>query len=507
MKKSCPFILILLAIAIAYANAINAPFLWDDEVMVVQNHFIHSLSNVTAIFTHGAFGDAYSPSKFYRPIQILSFATDYAIWGLNAWGFRLTSLGLFISAMSLLYLLCRRFFSVMISTVVVLFYAIHPMHIESVTYISGRGDVLNVLFASVILYVFFCKRPTVLTQLAVVLAFVLGVLSKENIIALPFVLLLYHYLFKSKDYLIATLSTSFLALSFALYRVLSAADASTLSWIASASISERIATLPYILVTYLKLLVFPYPLHMEYHTVLSSVLNGYSLSLLIIVFVTVYLLRRFKPKVVIFGILFFCIMLAPVHQVFFPLAATLREHWLALPAIGLLFVIGGLLRYCEPVMSKRHVVVGSMLIILIFSGLTINRNADWRSAKGLYMHDLKLEPRSFVLANNLGVAYFRESDINKAEYYFKQAIVNSPNHSYDVALNNYGVILEQKGQYNEAASFYIRSIRSGDYELAYTNLVKLALKTNTVVQFKELLITGYEKYPNNQYLQAIEQTF
>ena len=143
-----PFIMhlsIWLAMVLVYASGINAPFIWDDEVMVLANPLIRSLEHIPSLFTVSAFGEQASATDFYRPFQVLTYIIDYKIWGFNPVGFRLTSLALMGVASSCLMMAIQKMgYSMLTGWVIGLSMAIHPIGIEGVTYISGRGDILYV---------------------------------------------------------------------------------------------------------------------------------------------------------------------------------------------------------------------------------------------------------------------------------------------------------------------------------------------------------------------------
>jgi tetratricopeptide (TPR) repeat protein len=288
------------------------------------------------------------------------------------------------------------------------------------------------------------------------------------------------------------------ALLFSAFRLLSDSTSTTLSLINEASFLERIYTVPTILWTYVRLFFWPYPLHMEYHFVESSLWN-YSALFIVFVLVAVYIAyKTLSSKEFLFGILFFVIMLLPVSQIVFPLASTIREHWLALPSIGLLLVLGLIL---EKLYAK--VWLFFLGIIFVFAMLTVIRNLDWTDAKRLYSHDLKFEPNSFVMHNNLGLVYYRENIMSQAELCFRRSIEISPNQGYDVALNNLGVIEENKQRYQQAANLYYRSIQVGQYQLAYVNLARLAFQVNDYDAAIKIGEEGLQKYPNNSSLEQI----
>lgn len=479
-------------IVLGYHHILNAPFLWDDEVMVVQNIFIQKWSYLKEIFTSSAFGETAVQGRFYRPFQIFTYNIDYQVWGLNAFGFHLTSLCLHGLNTTLFFLVLKRLLKHRLSIcVITLIYAIHPIHIESVTYISGRGDVLFLTFNLLSIWLFLkgCQHNS--RSLWWVPVMYLGsLLTKENGMPLPLFLAGFFFLYddlafkrSKKSILIVLGGLMTMMIVYTVWRLGGAIGAGngTLSHIAYASTWERLLTVPWILLTYLKLFIFPYPLHMEYHHVTKQ-LSHPSIWLGIPVIIGVIALSikglQNKKMALVYWSWFF-IGLGPVYCVLVPLASTLREHWLCFPALGLWLLLGLYIdenkNRFELDTTVGKVFVGSLFVsVLLLLGATYERNQQWTDPALLYEHDVQLEPKSFLLHNNLGVIQYRNKDYKKAKASFEASIKNSPNPSgYGTAHNNLGVIIENEGDLNAAAEHYFLSIRHSKYYLGYTNLTRI----------------------------------
>jgi uncharacterized membrane protein len=495
-----PLLAIFCACVLAYGPSLKAPFLWDDEVMVVSNPLIRPGASVGAIFGSSAFGESFDAGAFYRPLQILSYKMDFALWELNPMGYRATSVLIHFLSMCVLFLCLRRFgFSDQLSLFLCVIYAVHPLAIESVTYISGRGDAMMMLFSLLAFYCFL--RASRNGFVGAVLFYFLAIFTKENAVILPGMMMVYLLFFKEEKPGIFSWLSFMVCFAcgglYSLYRVHGAATShtATLSEIAEASFWERFLTVPRVLISYLQLFLFPHDLHMEYHFVETTLNSPYIYVGGPLLLIATLFLARYKKW--FFFWLVFLIGLLPVLHLATPLASTIREHWLYLPGIGLLGMLGlGLQR-----MNKRISWVVVAVMCVGFLGMTLDRNRDWMDAKRLYAHDLALEPNSFLLHNNLGVVLFRENDEDGALKEFLLSVETSPHKRYGIAYNNAGVILEQRNRFSDAIHYYQESVRYSEYQLAYENLSRIYLRLGMQKEARDVVLKGLEKYPNSVQLQ------
>ena len=510
----------LFCLFIAYLPAFNAPFVWDDEVMVVGNPLIRSPEHIPQIFEASAFGHAASAQDFFRPIQTLSYTLDYQLFGLDPSGFHTMSWLYFVLSCTLLFCFLRTLtdhglappstvesrVSLRTCWIITLLFAVHPLNIEVVTYISGRGDVLFLLFALMALCAAVQTTKGRIWAIPLVwISTLLAILSKENAIALPFVMSLLWLMLPKETrnwrYWAAVIPALIGNLGYIGYRIMAMGDPNStpLSPIAFASFYERVLTLPYILWTYFRLVFVPYPLHMDYLHVVTDSLNPYlwiGLPLLGLVLATLW--RWIGRPMSLFLLAWIGLGLGPVLQLI-PLTATVREHWFSFSLIAALtlLVIGLSQRFQRTPKWLGYGCFGLALVTLM--SLTYMRNLDWADPMRLYAHDVEIEPRSFLLHNNLGVLHYRNQNFSEAKHAFQKSVLVTPgNNGYGTALNNLGVIAEHENNRSLALDYYHRSIMASHYELAYANALRLLLMDKQWATAVPLAEAALQQYPYHQ---------
>lgn len=500
-----------------YSPSLNAPFIWDDEAYIVENPFIRSVSNSVQVFNHGSFGDPLSKGVFYRPIQILSYRMDYQLFGLNPLGYRSVNLGIHCLNGLLLWILLRKLrFNGVVAALAALMLLVHPFAIEGVTYISGRGDILCVtgLLAAYLSYIGAIQGRWAIGTILTVFFYTVSILTKENGIFFPVFLMVHHRLFlnataKAKSrWTIGALVAVMVGYFIFKFGLLPGSTNTVLSHIASADLGWRIWTVWYMVWTYFRLFWVPYPLHMEYHYVETSIWTPYLLLTGGVLLVGWGMARILQHRqLVLWWLAWILIFFLPVSQVVMPLASTVREHWAYLPSIGGFVWLASVVYTALQRHSKYRLwILGAMTLYLTsLSVLGVIRTLDWRDPLTFYQHDVRLEPKSFILHNNLGVVYFRQGDMAYAERSFEKSIVTSPHKSYAEAYNNLGVIKERKGQLKLAKALYMKSIEFKNYRLAYINLIQLFYRLNQPQLAKFWLKKAQDHYPNDPEFDAMNQ--
>jgi protein O-mannosyl-transferase len=189
MKHFIPLCLILLTV-IVYWPVLNHQFInYDDPAYVTENHHVRmglTYESIRWAFTTTLMGN-------WNPITWLSHMLDYQIYGLNPKGHHLTNLVFHVLSVLLLFTLLTKLTGALWrSALVAAIFALHPLRIESVAWVSERKDVLSTFFFMLTLsaYVYYVKKPTGKSYFAVILLFILGLMSKPMLVTLPFVLLL-----------------------------------------------------------------------------------------------------------------------------------------------------------------------------------------------------------------------------------------------------------------------------------------------------------------------------
>lgn len=524
----------------AYTNALLNDFVWDDEEQIVKNDTIKDPKNLPAIFSSSTFyaGGAGLSGGFYRPLVNLFYLANYQIWGLNPFGYHLIQTLFHLLNLLLLFFLLERILddqtvlsapcrgnrgikdSEIVAGLAVLLFAVHPANVESVAYAGCAGEVLYLFFVLLGLNILARGRGKdgsfenkhLFAFFFLVFA---GLLAKESAIAafpIAFVYLLFFVRPGSAAYgrffagsLIATAVYAFLRFFIAKIPLASA----NFSPIAEATFFERLLTIPYSVITYLKIIFFPLDLSISRHFVIVSAADTrFWLPVLVLAAIfgaAGYFFYKKKAIVPAFFALWFIIALVPALNIL-PVSMTAAERWLYLPlagaaALASMLVVPAIQKTPKNRRYASYVVL-SLILISLFAR-TISRNGDWKNGLTLYSRDIKIVERvspqgSFDLENNYGVELFRAGRIEEAEEHFRKSIALQS--GWAISQNNLGVALERKGDLEGALIQYEKSMETGDYYLAYENKAGILLKLGRHDENKKFLESSLLKFPQNNKL-------
>lgn len=530
MKKTILYLIFVISLVlIAYFNSLHNPFIWDEEEIIVRNPIIKDWHYLKEIFKTNIFGTSIKPGGYYRPMYTLSFMLDYHLWGLNTTGYHIFNITLHIlNSLLLCFLFIRLGLGVKIAYLAGILFALYPVNCEAVSLIAARVEPLAAFF-SLLCFIFFVNgiyhphrvggvvNTTPPTRwgwgranlFLSIIFFIMALSTKESVLILPFIALIYSFLLvekkgrpKVKFTLIILIS---LAAIYALIRLilLRHDTVATLSLINNATLAERVSTLPRILVTYIALTVLPLSLKSEYDFVVYSFNEPsawFGAAFLITLFFCIY--RYLKPrKYAVFFSLWFLIGIVPYSNIIMPLHATLMEHWAYFSVIAFSALMSmAIVNIIDNIRFKWFknliiVLLGSLLIFYIVR--IIARNKEWSDPFTLYENDSRREPDSFLLHCNLGVEYFRRGMMKEAEREFLLANRVSPSGNYDTACNNLGVIYAREGRIDDAISLYKNSIALNNYPLAYENLGGLYNKLGRYKEAVMVLEESAKLYPLN----------
>ena len=196
-------LLLLLAI-LPYVNTLQNGFVYDDNNEVVTNPFIRSFAHVGDIFSTRILAHlgARGATNYYRPISIFGFLLCYKLFGLLPYGFHLANLVLHALIVCLLFGLTKRLFrDQWLAFAAAAIFALHPIHTESVAWVSGVTDLdLAVFYLATFWFFLASARPqgarSEWMQLGMVGSFILALLSKEQAVTLPLLAMIYEHLYR-----------------------------------------------------------------------------------------------------------------------------------------------------------------------------------------------------------------------------------------------------------------------------------------------------------------------
>lgn len=476
MKGRIFFVHILLILILGltvYSNARQGGFVLDDYSLVKENFYIRSYKSLTMIFAKNLRESAHLGQSKFRPIPLVTYMLDYSFWKLDPEGYHLTNILLHVvNALCLYWFVVWLFGDYALALWASLFFIVLPVNTQAVTYISGRNDLLSFLFVllSFIFYLKYLGQSNVIFYLSAVLFYGFGLLSKENSLILPLLLLLYHYAFKKKIRPVAF--ASFLSLAgFVVLLRLTILRAAPLRITDVDTVFQRLPGFFVAFINYLRLLVLPFGLHMLYsrkHFALTDprVLFG---ILIFVFFLWLLYKKRKKDALVFFGMGWFILALLPVSNIY-PLAAYMAESWLYLPSLGFCLILAKIMAGSD---FNNHLRLMSKLFLgglLVFYALvTIKQNEYWKEPVSFYSRILKFNPESVVAYTGLGVAYEERGRINEAIKAYQKAI--SLGFAYQKPYNNLGLIYYGLGRNEEAIALYNKAMEINPrFPNTYNNL-------------------------------------
>lgn len=472
--------LIIAFVAFAvYANTLLNNFVYDDEFLVLGDASITNISNLPKFFT-GQEGFNKVFARYYRPIVSTSFLLDYEIWGFKAFGFHLTNALIHVINTLLLFnfllLLPRhknkdsKFSDISSSALIGAFiFAVHPVHTEAVSFISGRTDLLafTFLIASFSHYIKYSDSVTtnekVLNFFLLSFYYVLSLLSKEVAITMPLLFLLFDLVvvklrFKRilKDKIRIYIALALITLLYLLVRtnVLERLlSAEKYFYFYGKDFATALFTQSLTIPLYLRLLIFPIGLIYHYNGYLSYVSTFFDTGVifsfgLVILIIVISVLCLKKHSLITYLCIFFFVTLSPVLNIV-PITNLAAERYLYIPSISFILLIVYLGILLETTRFRNAFYVVSFAVIMIFGILTVVRNIDWKDNESLYF---SADGKTGTVVNvNIGYIYSQRKQFDKAEQYFKKAL--QIKNETVLANTNLGKVLLLQGKYDSANTY------------------------------------------------------
>lgn len=458
---------------------------WDDPKYVYENQWIR---NLDLTFLKEAFTKVYFAN--WHPLTMVSYAVDYALWGLNPLGYHLENVLVHTVNTALVAVLAVRLISAVrplsapaafaAAAVSGLLFGIHPLHVESVAWVSERKDVLCALFflLSVLSYLRYAEKGGAASYALSLFLFALAIMSKSMAVTLPAVLLLIDFyplgrLKGAKGLLKALLEKlPFFAISAAAAVMAVFSQGKAVASLESIPFDMRVLVALKAYVLYLEKFFVPvnlapfYPLPAEVdpfgadYMVTYAVLGGISLICLAAVRYRVFLVTW----------LYFLGTLLPVIGLVQVGLQAAADRYMYLPSVGLIVLLGaGAALLVE---RNSRVLVGGLLAVisLVTVGLSyaaVMQTAIWKDSMTLWDHELGLYPDASVPLMNRGVVLVKAREHEKGMKDLDRAVQLAPNSRN--ALYNRSLALKTIGRYKEALADLDKAIAMRADADLYTN--------------------------------------
>ncbi len=372
---------------------------WDDPEYILENPLTHSLSpeNVKSLFTTHLTGK-------YHPLTLLSYSIEYRFFQLTPRIYHLTNLLLHLVNVALMFYFLRLIVTdIYIVTVATLLFAIHPLQVEPVAWVSGRKDLLCAVFSlsCLIVYMRYLKdrAGAPLLCLWVFILFVLAMLAKAMAVTLPCVLVLLDYYFRRKlDILNLIEKAPFFAVALGLgWRTWSAAqEANGFPVTALFTFQDRIFLSAHAVFLYLRKLIFPhniscfYPLPVKAGVAFAPAV--YLSTVLVLAFFTVIWFFGRKDRLLRFALLFFAICITPVLHLAQVNDSIIYDRFVYLASVGFFLIIAWICRRLvesgislgRQIKVQRLITVLVPAYILYLSFFSWNRCHIWQNSFTLW---------------------------------------------------------------------------------------------------------------------------
>jgi protein O-mannosyl-transferase len=476
---------ILLATVLVYVPSFKGAFVWDDSKYIQDNPLITSI-DLKALFSKYVMGN-------YHPFTMLGYAIQYLFFGLSPVAYHVVNLLIHLSNVALayyaiLYLTNNNKVAIISS----LFFGIHPMHVESVAWISELKDLLYTFFflAAYILYLRYMKQQSKRLYYFSIVLFLCSLLSKGMAVSLPVVLLLTDYFLGRKttrQTVMEKIPFFVLALVFGIIAVYAQKSSEAIQDIAKFSVLQRVIFACYGFVTYLVKLVFPvhlsafYPYPIKTGESLPAYYYLYPLALLLVAGLVLYSIR-FSKKV-FFGIGFFAATVFLVLQLLPVGDAVMADRYSYVPSLGIFYLAGEGFIWLWNRNKKTLAFALTSLFTIFFAIQTYSRCHIWENGVTLWTDVIDKYPNVAVAYNNRGGTLINEKRYEEAISDFTRAIEIRPDY-YD-AYNNRGLLFFDTQKNEEALKDFNKAIElQPTHAEVYSNRGLLMMQFN---RYKEAL--------------------
>ena len=510
-----------------YLNSIDNLFTnWDDQ-MIYSNWQIRSLGweNICKIFT-------YIKGATYQPVRVLSYALDYYFWGHNPLGYHITNIFFYILTCIMVFLTLQTLSSSLrdkassishqrVALFGSLLFAAHPVHVEAVTWLAARKEVLQGFFFFFAFYLYLKGREGAGKRRLIYLGFtlfsiLLATLSKPSAVVFPGIILIYeiaqrknkwmdfiksHRLFFGLSIFISAIFT------FILIKVM--LDAGGVKPYRGGTFFNNLLISFYAFLYNIKLLIFT----INYSAAYTIPVSNPIISLKTFTFVGItFLLTGLsiwslkKTKVIFFSFFFFLVSLLPFLNIV-PISTLLADRYVFIASFAYAFLLGiffdRFYAYRQRKFSEGFFKLLSVSIFILllagYSFATIVQNKVWQNSYTLWSDAVEKYPESNTANALMGVVYMELGMDEEAVKYLEKAVQILP---YDYqSLNNLGIVYGRLGQYEKALSGLLKAIYlQPDNDSIKINLSLLYQREKKYDEAEKVLKYLINKNPQNSAL-------
>ncbi len=490
---------------IAYVPAIRSGYIWDDDFYLTNNRVIRTPDGLLRTWVEP------TANPQYYPLVFTSFWIEYRLWGLHPAGYHAVNILLHAAGACLLWSILRRL-NVPGAWLGALLFAVHPVQVESVAWVTERKNVLSgvLFFAALLSYLRFALPDSPLQRrwgcyALALLLFLAALFSKSVTCSLPAVILI--LLWWKRDRLrladIVPLLPMF-AIGFAM--------AAVTVWVEHHHVRtkdlqlgllplERILLAGRAVWFYFGKILLPFGLTFSYEkwTISSQKPMQFFAPLgLLLVIITLWLARRRIGKAPLAALLLYVIMLVPALG--FIDVYPFRYSWVAdhfqylAAAVPIAALVGLAWRYLSSNQPLGRILAAA--VVLLFCVLTLQQARAYRDERTLWADTLEKNPESWMAHNNLGKLLLDAGNLDEAQPHFEEAHRLNP--QFALALSNWATIEMKRRNFPRAIQICERAVRTTDPNVAeaYVNLGQASVQIGEFTKAFESYRSAIERAPD-----------
>ena len=470
-------LLLIISTLLIYAHTSSYGFLnWDDNKDILNKPRIEELSVASVIHLFNPLG-IFKNQYFYEyfPVTDLTYMIEWHFYGENfPQGFHIDNTLLQLINVLLIFfslkILIKNYLSKDktqklknpgetgmynaddIAFVSAMIFAVSPMMVETVTWLSCRKDLLLLLFYLLWFIAYMTKRYTLSF-----IMFILAILSKFQGVTIPGVLVAYEVFIVRTDIkgvikrLVPYLAVLCLYVPYTMWYY----NKGQTAFVDKMGVIWTIMFIPEMLFIYIRKLFLPFGLVPVYTVPTIKDTCLFSVSLIFFLILVAWIIKLFKGRryLYLFGVSWFLFNLVPVSNII-SLPTKIADRYVYEASVGVFFITSICFFTVIYQKNKNTALIVSAIILTTLMYLSYKQTLYWKDNITIWTHTLDYQPDSYTAWNNIGTEYKSRGDTHRAVYSFGQALKYNPD--FVPALWNLGSYYLLNGEYDKALPLFMR---------------------------------------------------